>query len=316
MEEKKKSPHKYVTLLVMFDAVSDPRSFRLKVSTLRVMLGTLAVVGLVLAGSLIYYFSFAYKVFYYDELERKYEKLAEDNTRIKQIEREYRKVKQENEKIRIVFGLLKNMPRDTTYEGRSTYENFTAPSEMGYYPGKDLNDPMHEKMAEDISSDVGRIGIDYLSYARVVPTLMPVNSRFIARGYQDNRYNDPSATRIHRGVDIVAEEGAPVKAASEGRVIVSEWFTDYGNTIVLYHGFGFFSVYKHLQFRLKETDDAVKTGEVIGTVGKTGRLAKGIHLHFEIWRDGVPRDPATFIPQIRDALVITVKADSLAQKSS
>nr|HNH30624.1 M23 family metallopeptidase [bacterium] len=115
---------------------------------------------------------------------------------------------------------------------------------------------------------------------------------------------------------IVAEEGAPVKAASEGRVIVSEWFTDYGNTIVLYHGFGFFSVYKHLQFRLKETDDAVKTGEVIGTVGRTGRLATGIHLHFEIWRDGVPRDPATFIPQIRDALVITVKADSLAKKSS
>ena len=79
----------------MFDAVSDPRSFRLKVSTLRVMLGTLAVVGLVLAGSLIYYFSFAYKVFYYDELERKYEKLAEDNTRIKQIERMPAKPKQQ-----------------------------------------------------------------------------------------------------------------------------------------------------------------------------------------------------------------------------
>lgn len=300
----------------MFDAVSDPKSFRLKTATLKTLLVLVGIFTVGLACSLIYYFSFAYKVFYYDELERKYEQLASDNQRIKGIEREYRKVKQENEKVRIAFGLLKSPPLDTAKQVGSTYEDFTSAKEMGYYPGKDLNDPMHEKMAESIVEQESKsLAGDYMTLSKIVPSVMPVASRFIAREFTRPRPDDSLSGRRspHIGVDIVAEEGAPVKAASDGWIVIGEWLSDYGNTVVIYHGFGYFTIYKHMQYLLKAQNTFVRSGEVIGTVGKTGQLATGTHLHFEVWRDGAPQDPAEFLPQIKEALRVTVP-DSLRKK--
>jgi len=99
----------------------------------------------------------------------------------------------------------------------------------------------------------------------------------------------------HFAVDIVVAKDTPVKATADGTVILSEWTTQTGYVIILDHGNGLISVYKHNASLTKEQGELVKAGEVIAISGNTGELTTGPHLHFELWSNGYPIDSTTFI---------------------
>lgn len=99
----------------------------------------------------------------------------------------------------------------------------------------------------------------------------------------------------HFAVDIVAKSGTPVKATADGTVIFAGWTTETGYVILLKHVNNYISVYKHNGNLLKEQGDFVKSGEVIATVGSTGELTTGPHLHFELWSGGYAVNPTNFI---------------------
>jgi murein DD-endopeptidase MepM/ murein hydrolase activator NlpD len=99
----------------------------------------------------------------------------------------------------------------------------------------------------------------------------------------------------HLAVDIVAKSGTPVKATADGTVIFSGWNTETGYVIILKHAHDYISVYKHNGILLKEQGDFVKSGEVIASVGSTGELTTGPHLHFELWSGGYAVNPTNFI---------------------
>jgi len=99
----------------------------------------------------------------------------------------------------------------------------------------------------------------------------------------------------HFAIDISQTTGTPVKAIEDGRVIFSEWTTETGYVIIVEHGTGFISVYKHNGALLKQQGDFVKSGEAIASVGSTGELTTGPHLHFELWYNGYPVNPINYI---------------------
>jgi len=99
----------------------------------------------------------------------------------------------------------------------------------------------------------------------------------------------------HFGVDIPAVTNTPVKAVSDGKVILSEWTIDTGFVIVLEHSFNLISVYKHNSSGLISQGDYVKSGQAIALSGNTGELTTGPHLHFELWSNGNPVDPLEYI---------------------
>jgi murein DD-endopeptidase MepM/ murein hydrolase activator NlpD len=99
----------------------------------------------------------------------------------------------------------------------------------------------------------------------------------------------------HFAVDIVTIKNAPVKATSDGTVIFAEWTAETGYVIILEHKDNLLSVYKHNASLTKQQGQLVKEGEVIATVGNTGELSTGPHLHFELWSNGYPINPTNFI---------------------
>lgn len=99
----------------------------------------------------------------------------------------------------------------------------------------------------------------------------------------------------HYAVDIVVAKGTPVKAADDGTVVLAEWTTQTGYVVIIDHGNGLISAYKHNASLTKEQGDLVKAGEVIAISGDAGELTTGPHLHFELWTNGYPIDPTTFI---------------------
>ena len=99
----------------------------------------------------------------------------------------------------------------------------------------------------------------------------------------------------HYGVDIVMPENSPVHSISEGIVVFSEWTSATGFVIIIKHLNGLTSIYKHNSSIVKNQGDRVGTGEIIAFTGNTGELTTGPHLHFELWYQGEPVDPQSYI---------------------
>lgn len=99
----------------------------------------------------------------------------------------------------------------------------------------------------------------------------------------------------HLGTDIVASKNDVVVATLDGTVIMANWTLKTGYVIQIQHENNILSVYKHNAELLKEAGDQVKAGEAIAIIGNSGELSSGPHLHFELWRDGTPLNPETYI---------------------
>lgn len=130
--------------------------------------------------------------------------------------------------------------------------------------------------------------------------IWPVRGR-VTGVYGSQRILNGEPRQPHYGIDIAAPEGTPVMAAADGVVRVAEadmYFT--GGTVLIDHGYGLNSVYSHLATLSVGAGDEVKQGEVIGTVGATGR-ATGAHLDWRVNLFLTRLDPALLVPPMPKA---------------
>lgn len=105
--------------------------------------------------------------------------------------------------------------------------------------------------------------------------------------------------RTHDGVDILAQQGEVVVAAGDGEVISVTQDDLYGTTVVIDHGSGIKTTYSNLaETPTVAAGDKVKSGDVIGSVGKTAlcEIGQGSHMHFAMSRDGASVDPTVYLP--------------------
>jgi murein DD-endopeptidase MepM/ murein hydrolase activator NlpD len=113
-------------------------------------------------------------------------------------------------------------------------------------------------------------------------------------GFADRRtytYNgQPIDQQTHLGFDLASLRRSPVPAANNGRVAFVGSLGIYGNTVVLDHGLGVYSLYGHLSEMTVSAGQDVKRGDIVGKTGETG-LAGGDHLHFSTMIRGVHVDP-------------------------
>lgn len=98
----------------------------------------------------------------------------------------------------------------------------------------------------------------------------------------------------HSGMDIAAPQGRPVKSAEAGKVLFTGELFFTGNVIYIDHGNGLLSLYAHLSKINVRKGQMVKRGQIIGRVGKTGRVT-GPHLHWSVYLNGNAVDPALFL---------------------
>ena len=115
------------------------------------------------------------------------------------------------------------------------------------------------------------------------PAVMPTEG-YLTRGFD--------ASQRHYGIDIAGSTGSLVRASADGSVVFAGWTSSDGNQIILSHPGGFLTFYKHNQSLLVPANATVKRGEPIALLGSSGETSAGPHVHFEVWKDGVPIDPA------------------------
>jgi murein DD-endopeptidase MepM/ murein hydrolase activator NlpD len=133
-------------------------------------------------------------------------------------------------------------------------------------------------------SDETVVTLDFLK-----PVDGPLSSPFGLRRYFNDQPRKP-----HSGLDIAAGEGTPVKAPAPGTVIDTGEFFFNGNTVFIDHGQSLITMYCHLSRIDVKPDQRVATGDVIGAVGKTGRVT-GPHLHWSVSLNNARVDPLLFL---------------------
>ena len=94
----------------------------------------------------------------------------------------------------------------------------------------------------------------------------------------------------HKGVDVAAPKGTPVRAAGSGVVTISAYNSTSGHYIEVDHGNGLCTRYAHLSKRICSVGDRIEAGVILGLVGSTG-VSTGNHLHFELRYNGTAHDP-------------------------
>ena len=122
--------------------------------------------------------------------------------------------------------------------------------------------------------------------------IMPVVGGHITSGFGMRRHPILGYSRLHAGVDFGASYGSPIYAVSDGIVAFAGWHGGHGNFVKLEHGGGFATGYGHMSRIAVGAGGRVHAGQVIGYVGSTG-LSTGPHLHYELYRGGVPVNPLT-----------------------
>lgn len=123
----------------------------------------------------------------------------------------------------------------------------------------------------------------------------PLVGTRVSSDYGWRKHPVVKAVRHHDGIDLAAPQGALIRAVRSGTVVFADPYGGYGNLIVVKHGNDMTSHYGHCSEIKVHTGQRVKAGEIIGTVGSTGRVT-GPHLHFEIRINGVPENPEALIP--------------------
>jgi len=124
-----------------------------------------------------------------------------------------------------------------------------------------------------------------------LPFMMPVSDPVISSTFgKTRRYDEVNASWRHKGIDFAAPVGTKIRASNHGMVVAAYAFKAYGNTVIIDHGGGIYSLYLHMADVYVRVNDKVFKGDIIGTVGNTG-ISTGPHLHFQINIFKIPVNP-------------------------
>ncbi len=128
------------------------------------------------------------------------------------------------------------------------------------------------------------------------PAIQPISNKELkheASGYGMRLHPIWGTYKFHEGLDFAAPIGSDIYTTGDGKVIKSEYSGGYGKMVLVEHGFGYQTLYAHMNSIAVEVGDEVKRGQIIGTVGNTGD-STGPHLHYEVHKNGHHVNPIDY----------------------
>lgn len=143
--------------------------------------------------------------------------------------------------------------------------------------------------------------------SKLLPTIQPVNVSYNASGFGWRLDPFTGRNTFHEGIDFAAAVGTPIVAAAGGVVIAAEYHHQFGNMLEIDHGSNMVTRYAHASRLYAKVGDIVKRGQHVADIGSTGR-STGSHLHFEVLVKGTQQDPHKFLSAGADQAKIAALA--------
>ena len=156
-------------------------------------------------------------------------------------------------------------------------------------------DGSRESRELDFSSEVsidGMLSENEIIFSKIFKQAPEFPTDYPIEGTLTRGYNPKDG---HYGIDIAVEQGTSFRAIADGAVINQDWTVNYGFVLHVQHNNGIITVYKHATSLSKSIGDIVLKGDILGTAGDVGVMSSGPHLHMEIWKNGVPQNPNSYL---------------------
>ncbi len=183
--------------------------------------------------------------------------------------------------------------------------------DFGQAPGQGGGEAAHDMPPAELQARLSALEADYrrtdtqlgvleaLLFNRqldrnALPSRLPIAGSYVTSGFGDRADPFGGGGQFHKGIDFQANLGDPVLAVADGVVSFAGVRSGYGNTIEVDHGNGYVTRYAHNARLTQQVGDLVRAGQEIARAGSSGR-STGAHVHFELWQDGVVRNPRKFL---------------------
>ena len=135
---------------------------------------------------------------------------------------------------------------------------------------------------------------DSVIYPLGITCRVPVEGAVLTSRFGGRLHPITGEGRFHKGIDLAAEKGSPIRSLAAGIVRTAETSDSYGNYLIVSHSDGACALYAHCDNLLVAAGEHVEGGQQIATVGETGNTT-GAHLHLELWRAGKLLNPEDYL---------------------
>lgn len=212
------------------------------------------------------------------------------------------KLKDFNHRLRVLANLEKPKENSDPF-------GVGGPEGAGGGPGIRLSSTARERLLQAMQRDLDRLAVDseteqavqrqlaeFLRERRSIlactPSIWPVKG-WVTSGFGYRNSPFTNKRQFHAGIDISTRTGTPIVAPADGVVSFSGREGGYGRMVVINHGHGMMTRFGHLHKISVKVGDKIARGQLVGTVGSTGRTT-GPHLHYEVLLSGVPTNPRNY----------------------
>lgn len=265
------------------------RSFKASVLMIAlVCIGIVIVVATLTVASIIYTPVSLLLPMSEEQLQKRYgSDLFEVQNRLNRITGEVLVLREYNNKLRKALG-QKEIPGDSNFVVASaTLPLSVENTDRTETETQEKQVPVSEKQIEQTITYRAVSAVkEEVTFRAEFPIIVP------AVGYVSRRFESEQG---HYGIDYAGKIGSLIVAAADGYVVFSGFASEDGYTIIISHGGGFLTIYKHNQNVLKSVGEFVKRGEPIALLGNSGRTSFGPHLHFEVWSNGKAQNPNDYL---------------------
>ncbi len=196
----------------------------------------------------------------------------------------------EAEPIEIKLGKAGSADKYKSLEGFDNTEELLALNQK-------VDELTDKVLAQSKSFDeLSKLAKNKTEFLASIPAIQPISNKDLTRvasGYGYRIHPIFKTHKFHSGIDFTAPQGTPIYATGNGTVYLAENGNGYGNHVIVYHGFGYSSLYAHMSRIKARPGQKVKRGELIGYVGSTG-TSTAPHVHYEVIKGANKINPINY----------------------
>lgn len=296
---------KYFTLMVLPEATSKMRKYRIPKSLIKGAIISAVVLLITATGFGYSYLKLNEKVAHLEQYRQKFNQqrihLQAIELTVGKFKKELAELNTSNHKFRVMVGLpeAKNLQQVSGIGGESESNNLQEFVQ-------ECQDTLIKKLYADIENikleiskeqnnlqEITETVEDKKSLLVSTPAIWPTTG-WITSGFGYRRSPFTGQREMHKGLDIAARFGTSIKATADGIVTFSGRKGSLGKVVVLEHNYGYSTRFGHTSELLVRVGEKVKRGQIIARVGTTGR-STAPHLHYEVRLKGVAVNPYNYI---------------------
>jgi murein DD-endopeptidase MepM/ murein hydrolase activator NlpD len=275
----------YLNIIVTPEKPGRTWHLRVRAGTLKIMAGCVVFCALLLVTGVLSYWKVATLALQTKRIKKQNVALAAECQKVHELAAVLKRAAAADQQLRKIAGGMIDL---TAAPVMAVYSDAELDRSLRSRPGTELLPSRQAPVTAP--APVAAAAPSPAGYGRSSSFSWPLYGGWISNEFTAASGGKPK----HQGIDLAVKEGTPVKAAGSGVVSFCGWTSDLGNVIVIDHGNGFLTRYGHNSRNTVEKGDIVKQGKIIAFAGNSGR-SSAPHLHFEIWKDGVPVNPRDYL---------------------